>query len=85
MHVIHKTPTEYFVDEMNLYGNAIGFWPGNSFGNPHGLYSEFNRVSAASMAKLCSVAIQEPLIKSIVSLTTYKCQGVDGDKNKKHF
>ena len=57
---------EAFVDEMNRKASSLGL-SDTHFANPHGLDAEAHYTTAYELAKIARVALQNPLLKTIVS------------------
>ena len=70
---------EAFVDAMNRRATAIGL-SGTHFANPHGLDAEAHYTTAYELAIIARTALENPLLKAIVSTrkTTISHQDTDG-------
>lgn len=70
---------EAFVDEMNRKATSLGL-SDTHFANPHGLDTEAHYTTAYELAVIARAALENPLLKTIVSTrkTTIPHQGTDG-------
>ena len=70
---------EAFVDEMNRRAASLGL-SNTHFANPHGLDAETHYTTAYELAVIARAALQNPLLKTIVSTrkTTIPHQNTDG-------
>ncbi len=70
---------EAFVDAMNKKASLLGL-KDTHFANPHGLDAEAHYTTAYELALIARAALQNPLLKTIVSTrkTTIPHQGTDG-------
>ena len=70
---------EAFVDEMNRKATSLGLC-NTHFANPHGLDAEAHYTTAYELALIAREALQDPLLKTIVSTrkTTIPHQSTDG-------
>lgn len=70
---------EAFVDEMNRQAMSLGL-SNTHFANPHGLDAEAHYTTAYELALIARKALQNPLLKTIVSTrkTTIPHQNTDG-------
>lgn len=70
---------ESFVDAMNQKATSLGL-SDTHFANPHGLDAEEHYTTAYELAKIARVALQNPLLKTIVSTRkiTIPHQNTDG-------
>lgn len=70
---------EAFVDAMNRKASSLGL-ENTHFANPHGLDAETHCTTAYELALIARAALQNPLLKTIVSTrkTTIPHQGTDG-------
>ena len=68
-----------FVDAMNAKADSLGLRD-THFANPHGLDAEAHYTTAYELAQIARVALQNPLLKTIVSTrkTTIPHQETDG-------
>lgn len=57
---------EAFSEEMNRYAEALGL-ADTHFENPHGLDHEEHRTTAMDLARIACAAIENPLLRTIVS------------------
>lgn len=57
---------EAFVDEMNRKATSLGL-SNTHFANPHGLDAEAHYTTAYELARIAQAALQNPLLKTIVS------------------
>ncbi len=57
---------EAFVDEMNAKATSLGL-SNTHFANPHGLDAEAHYTTAYELARITQAALQNPLLKTIVS------------------
>ena len=70
---------EAFVDEMNRKATSLGL-SNTHFANPHGLDAQAHYTTAYELALIAQAALQNPLLKTIVSTrkTTIPHQETDG-------
>ena len=70
---------EAFVDAMNAKATSLGLVD-THFANPHGLDAEAHYTTAYELARIAQAALQNPLLKTIVSTrkTTIPHQDTDG-------
>ena len=65
-----------FMQEMNLYLKEIGCYHTN-FANPHGLHFPSHKTTPYDLARMASVALQEPTFRKIVLSDGYLCQATN--------
>ena len=72
---------EVFVDAMNEKATSLGL-SNTHFANPHGLDAEAHYTTAYELAVITQMALQNPLLKTIVSTrkTTIPHQNTDGGR-----
>ena len=63
----------HFMKELNLYLREIGC-RNTSFVNPHGLHFPSHKTTPYDLAKMASVALQNPIFRKIVLSDGYLCQ-----------
>ena len=61
---------KYFLQEMNRYARALGLESTN-YAKPHGLSHKNNKSTAADIAKLSCITMQDPIFREIVIRTHY--------------
>jgi len=76
------SPVKEFVKEMNKLAKKFGL-KNTYYANPHGLSEKGNRSTAADLGKLAFLALQIPLIETIVSCKTYSTYATDARGNQR--
>lgn len=67
---------EGFADMMNERAQQIGM-TGTHFVNPHGLHDENHYSTAADLAKMTAVALNNPTFRTVVSSSSYTTKATD--------
>lgn len=75
-----SSPTQEFVKEMNKYAIKNGIKE-TAFANPHGLSEKGNRSTVTDLGKIGFLAMQDPLIASVVSAKIHTAQVLDRRNN----
>ncbi len=70
-----------FMKELNLYLKEIGCRH-TSFANPHGLHFPSHKTTPHDLAKMASVALQNPTFRKIVLSDGYLCQATNKSEER---
>ncbi len=82
--IMSATAEGVFVEEMNRVAKELKLVNTN-FLNPHGMHSYCNRSSAADIARLSSIAMNDPLFREIVRKKQYACKARNAEGEEKEF